>query len=83
MFKKFMVYLEDGEDVYKVAIPAKNEKDAREYVSGNGDVIAIKDITSDFPISSIKVADALRAAGFGKIEIDLITRTLSKVDITD
>ena len=83
MFKKFMVYLEDGEDVYKVAIPAKNEKEVRDYVSGNGDIIAIKDITNDYPISSEKVHDALQRAGFGRTEIDLITRALSKISITD
>lgn len=42
--KKYMVYLEIKEDVFKMAVPAKNEDDALAYVKGNGDVIAIKDV---------------------------------------
>lgn len=45
-----MVYLDDGKDCFKVAVPAVNEKAARKYVEGNGEVIAVKDITEDFPI---------------------------------
>ena len=81
--KKFMVYMEDREDVFKVAVPAESEKKAREYVDGNGEVIAIKDVTTDYPISNDKVARALEAAGFGKIEMDLITRALYQIGIAD
>ena len=49
--KKYMVYLDDGRDCYKVAVPAANEKAARKYVEGNGEVIAVKDISEDYPIS--------------------------------
>lgn len=68
--KKYMVYMDDGRDCFKVAVPAKTEKEARKYVEGNGEVIAIKDITKDFPISLEKVADALKKAQFGQIEIN-------------
>lgn len=82
--RKFFVYLDDGsENVMKVAIPAKNEKDAREYVSGNGEVIAVKDVTDRYPISLEYVAKALINAGFGQTETDLITRTLQINDIAD
>lgn len=47
--KKYMVYMDDGRDCFKAAIPAANEKAARKYVEGNGEVIAIKDVTKDFP----------------------------------
>ena len=56
--KKYMVYLDDGKDCFKVAVPAVNEKAARKYVEGNGEVIAVKDITEDFPISLDKVVQA-------------------------
>lgn len=79
--KKYMVYLDDGRDCYKVAVPAANEKAARKYVEGNGEVIAVKDITDDYPISLDKVVQALRNAQFGQTEIDLITRCLSFNDI--
>lgn len=75
--KKYMVYMDDGRDCFKVAVPAMSEKEARKYVEGNGEVIAIKDVTEDFPISLDKVAQALKNAQFGQIEIDLITRCLS------
>ena len=83
MMKKYMVYLEDSHDVYRVAIPAKNEKEAREYVNGNGEVIAVKNITDDYPINEAKVFDALKAGGFGEVEIDLICRALVKIGLTD
>lgn len=34
--KKYMVYMDDGRDCFKAAIPAVNEKAARKYVEGNG-----------------------------------------------
>ena len=81
---KYFVYLDDGtEDVLKVAVPAKSEKDAREYVNGNGEVIAIRDITDRYPISADQVAKALINAGFGRTEVDLITRTLQSTEIAD
>lgn len=80
--KKYFVYLDDGtEDVLKVAIPAKSEKDARDYVNGNGEVIAVRDVTDRYPISADDVAKALERAGFGWTEIDLITRTLQSTSI--
>ena len=75
--KKYMVYMDDTRDCFKVAVPAKDEKTARKYVEGNGEVIAVKDVTNDYPISLDKVSDALKNARFGQIEIDLITRCLS------
>lgn len=81
--KKYMVYMDDGRDCFKVAVPANNEKAVRKYVEGNGEVIAVKDITEDFPISLDKVAQALKNAQFGQIEIDLITRCLSFNDVAE
>lgn len=81
--KKYMVYLDDSKDCFKVAVPATNEKAARKYVEGNGEVIAVKDITEDYPISLDKVIRALRNAQFGQIEIDLISRCLSFNDIAE
>lgn len=81
--KKYMVYMDDGRDCFKAAILAPNEKAARKYVEGNGEVIAIKDVTQDFPISLDKVVQALKNAQFGQIEIDLITRCLSFNDIAE
>lgn len=76
MYRKYFVYLDDGEDVFKVAIAAKSEEAAIAWCSGNGEVIAVKDVTEDYPISLNKVSEALEAAGFGIHETDIICRLL-------
>lgn len=82
--RKFYVYVDDGtENPIKLAVPAKNEKYAREFAEGTGEVVAIKDITEVHPISLRKVSEALYDAFFGKTEIDLILRTLSQTGIAD
>ena len=81
--KRFMVYLDDGDNVYKLAIPAKDEKAAREYVQGNGEVVAVKELESRDLISAERVAQALENANFGKYEIDFITRALQEINICE
>lgn len=81
--RKFMVYLDDGMGCYKVAIPEENIRMAKTFVQGNGDIISIKDITNDYPISLDKVINALKQADFGDVEIQLITRTLQNTDIAE
>lgn len=81
--RKYMVYMDDGRNCFKIAAPANTEKEARKYVEGNGEVIAVKDITEDFPISFEKVVDALKKAQFAQVEIDLITRCLYLNDIVE
>ena len=81
--KKYLVYLDDGHDCFKIAVPAKDETSAKEFVSGNGEVIAVKDVTGDFPISLDAVSRSLQASGFGKTETDLILRTLSFCEVAE
>ena len=81
--KKYIVYLDDGYDCHKIAVPAQSEEDAKEFVEGNGEVIAVKEITEEFPISLDCVANALAGRGFGRIEIDLILRTLARTSIAE
>ena len=82
--KKYFVYLDDGsDDVLKVAIPAKNENDARDYCNGNGEVIAVREVSERYPIDADAVAKALINAGFGQTETDLITRTLQRTRIAE
>lgn len=71
--------MDDGENAFKCHIPAENEKKAREYVNGNGEIIAIKrgERNTEDPISLDMIANALLCSGFGRMEIDLITRALS------
>ncbi len=81
--QKYMVYMDDGHNCFKLAVPAIDEKSARDYVSGNGEVICIKNITDDCPISLDKVYDALKVSGFGEFETDFILRTLSQTNIAE
>lgn len=80
MFKKFVVYVDDGNDVLKIMVPAKNAKDAEKYVEGNGEIIKVKEV-EDFYIDEYKVRAALNEYGFGKPEQDLICRTLTRMGI--
>lgn len=34
------LYMDDGHSTFKVTVPAFSKKDAKEYVQGNGDVVA-------------------------------------------
>lgn len=76
-------YLDDSVNCFKVAVPAIDENSAREFVRGNGEIIAVKDITYDCLIDLNKVVQALRDAQFGLVEIDLITRCLRFNDIAE
>lgn len=80
-YKKYLVYLDDGSSVFKVGIPAKSEKAAREYLAGNGEIVAIKDVTEEYPIDLGKVKTALALGGFGEAEIGFITRALDQTEI--
>ena len=81
--RKFIVYMHDMRDIFKVAVPAKSEKAARDFVQGNGEIIKIKDVTEEWPISLDKISLALKRAEFGEIEIQFITRCLQENNIAE
>lgn len=72
----YKVYLEDKTNIYSVIVPAKSKKEATEYCRGNGELVKIKDITDDTPISVSSVYDALTSANFGQDEIDIVCRLI-------
>lgn len=82
-FKKYCAQVEVQDDVMEFAVPARSEDEAKSYVEDIGKVIAVEDITDRKPISVAKVAAALHKYGFGKTEIELITRTLLVTNIAD
>lgn len=60
----------------RVTVPAASKKDAAEYVRGNGDVVAIKPADlQDIDLDAL--ADTLKRAQWGQMEIDIITRALA------
>ena len=72
----YSVYLDDRKDVFRVTVPAASKKDAAEYVRGNGDVVAIKPADlQDIDLDAL--ADTLKRAQWGQMEIDIITRALA------
>lgn len=83
MMRKYFAYLDDGVGCYKIAVPAGDRQDVENFCSGNGELIAIKDVTEDFPISLEKVSLALLKANFGQPEIDFICRCLSDCSIAE
>lgn len=79
-----MVFVDfDQENCLKLAIPAKSEEDAKSYAEGNGEIIAVKDVTDEYKISAEKVGKALEAYGFSKMEMDIITRCLQFTGIAE
>ena len=81
--KKYLVYMDDGHNCFKLAIPADSVKAAKKYVSGNGEIIKVTDVTEDYPISVEKVGETLLKAGFGEYETDFITRALTQINIAE
>ena len=74
------LYVGGGHNTFKVTVPAFSKKDAKEYVQGNGEVVAIKpsemqDIDLNF------LADTLKRSGWGQQEIDVITRALAQIGL--
>lgn len=79
-FTVYNVYLDDGDNVYKIVVPAENKKEAVQYCQyckGNGEIIAVKknDLVQD--IDTVVLADCLRRGGWGETEVNVITRTLA------
>lgn len=80
-FKVYNVYLEDKDNVFKVTVPAENEKKAIEYVKGNGEVIKVK-LNPDLQNIHLEtLANTLLRNGWGQLEVDVITRALAQVGL--
>lgn len=82
-FKQYMIYMDDGHSVFKISVPAPNEKTAIEYAKGNGEIITVKDVSADHPISIEKVREALQNSMLGEIEINLILRVLEITSVAE
>lgn len=80
--KKYLVYLDDGHDAFRVPVPAANLEAAKEYVNGNGEIVAIKDVTGEYPIGLENVREALNTH-FGETEMALILRTLEITGVAE
>lgn len=81
--KKYFVYIEDGKNLFKIAVPAATPEAAEKYCEGNGEIIKVKEITSDVQIAAEAVAYALKDRNFNETEIDLVVRTLTSTGIAE
>lgn len=74
------LYMDDRHSTFKVTVPAFSKKDAKEYVQGNGDVVAVKPSElQDIDLNCL--ADTLKRSGWGQQEIDVITRALAQIGL--
>lgn len=74
------MYMDDGHNMFKVTVPAFSKKDAKEYVEGNGEVVAIKPSElQDIDLNCL--ADTLKRSGWGQQEVDVITRALAQIGL--
>ena len=83
VYRKFFVYIDDGENQYRIAIAAACEDSARAYCDGNGEIVAVKDVTERLVITADEVFQALNDAGFSRVKMDFILRCLAEFDITE
>jgi len=75
MHRMFEVIVDGGEHVFKTSRIARDEKDFRSVYGGNGEIVRIKDVTEDFPISENALRNAL-ASKFGEAETEAIVYLL-------
>lgn len=68
----YEIIVDDGQDVFKYYGIYKDEQDAESAATGNGEIIRIKEVTEQFPLSGDKIFTALKDAGYGQIEANAI-----------
>lgn len=79
--KVYKVYIEDetNGNCYSTFVPAENEKEAVKYCDGNGEFVAVKDVTDDFKIH----LETLAMRQYERAEIEIITRTLELMGLSE
>ena len=70
-YKPYVVYIEKDDQTIKLYVPAMSAKDARKYVEGSGEIVALKEAPGTMP-SAEKVDEAMRKDGCSKAECQLI-----------
>ena len=74
--RMYEAIIDDGEQVFKASRLALDEEDFESRYGGNGELVRIRDVTEDFPISENAVRSALEAAGFGEAEREAVVSLL-------
>ena len=76
------LYMDDGHSTFKVTVPATSVKSAKEYVQGNGDVVAVKPSElQDIDLDCL--ADTLKRAQWGSKRLMLSLVRLHSAGLPD
>lgn len=75
------VYIDDGRNAMKITVPAESQKAAEQYCKGNGEIVCARLNPTIQNIDLDCLAGTLRSHGWGKLEIDIITRALAQVGL--
>lgn len=78
--KAFEMIVKDGNHAYVMTRPGKDKKSIMHRYSGNGEFVRVQDVTEETPISLDKVRNALKLAGFGEVEQDIIVSLVQEYD---
>lgn len=80
----YKVFVEDGNDCYKILVPATDPKDAEKYCEGSGEIISTVKANPECDVTDICISalsETLSRAHWGQAEIDVITRTLVRTGL--
>lgn len=77
MYRMYEMIIDDGQQVFKAVRCGYTDADVVMRYGGNGEIVRIKDVTEDFPISERCVSDALKS--FGDAERETVLQCLRKL----
>lgn len=77
--KNYKVIISDWDAAYLEYIPAKDKAEIKKVWGGNGTIEKIEEL--DYQIDLTRLYEELTRAGYGKMEIDLITRCLRNTNV--
>jgi len=73
----FEAIIDAGDSAFKVNRLARDEQDFNSMYGGNGEIVRLRDVTEDFPISENSLRSALESANFGEAEIQAMVHLLT------
>ena len=74
--RKYFVFVDNGNKTERIAVTARNSKEASNACKNKGQILVVRDVTDMFKISRARVLNALKAAGFSDDECSFIVGAL-------
>ena len=79
---KYLVYIDNGKQTTSKALTATSKKSVMKALEGQGEVVAVKNLTEDHPLKADTIREVLQASGkFDKLELDWIIHALTMTGI--